>query len=323
MHVRAVPFRWFPLELTLRNVPGYQRVSLSDFRLVGRRDVFLPLGEAMWVHGATPVELWLIADHELGPLAFAVSSPAPGNRIELALGGFGEAFELGAGELRQVVVPPQRPDRRWTIKTGTLHAYRMTLRSSAGRPRVWQRDYPPAACPGWPWQPKAPDSFYVGAELLYLGSPAGLGADVYSAQWRDVVAPPRAAPGAAFVVPATVRNASRVAWRNQGGARVRLAYHWLRDTPGGGAPAMVVRDGERTELPRPLLPGEEARVELRIVAPPEPGRYLLALDPVFETVAWFSEHDPSQVLRFPVEVAAGAPAVPSPSPPAAPAPGSR
>jgi hypothetical protein len=63
---------------------------------------------------------------------------------------------------------------------------------------------------------------------------------------------------------------------------VRLSYRWLaRDG------AVVVEDGERTELPRDLPPG--GRVELRAVvrAPDAPGRYTLRLSLVQEGVAWF------------------------------------
>jgi hypothetical protein len=297
MHVRGVPFRWFPLELTLRNVPGYHRVPLGDFRIVGRRDVFLPLGERMWVHGATPVELYLIADQPLGPLAFEVASAAPGNHVELTLGSWREELDLAEGESRRLVVPAPRPTRRWTIKSGALYAYHMVARTSSGRPRVWERGYPPAVCPGWPWQAKEPDSFFAGAELVYLGAPGDLEADLYHAEWSEVKAPARAHPGETFVVRARLRNTSAVAWRNRGGARVRLSYHWL-----DGAGATVEREGERTELARPLAAGGEATVGVRVVAPARRGRYVLALDPLFETVSWFSQRNGGKMRRIAIEV---------------------
>lgn len=297
MHVRAVPFRWFPLELTLRNVPGYHRVPGDDFRLVGRRDVFLPRGEAFWIHGAVPVELYLIADRPLGPLAWNVGSVAAHNRVEVALGDWHETFELGSSESRRLVVPAQRPTRRWTIKDGTLYAYRLLVRTSAGRPQVWARELPPLACPGWPWQPKEPASFFVGAELTYLGDPAGLEADVYTAQWSEIEYPRRVRAGEPFTFHGTVRNGSRAPWRSSGGARVRLAYHWL-DARGN----VVVREGERTELSRPVAAGGVLRVEQRIVAPATPGLYYLDIDPVFESVAWFSERSGRKLKGVPIEV---------------------
>lgn len=299
MHVRGAPFRWLPLELTLRNVPGYLRVPLGDFRVVGGREAFLPQGERLWVHGATPVELYLIADRPLDEtLAFEVRSLVPDNHVTVRLGGEERELVLNGAEGQRIELHPRHASTRWTIKTGTLYAYRMTVETTAGLPRIWQREFPPNACPGWPWQAKQPDSFFVGAELLYLGSPTGLDADVFAAQWRDVVVPAEVKVNEPFTVRATVRNASQATWRNRGGARVRLAYHWrrldtklaldtkmpLRDVPFG-----VIWEGQRTELARPLAPGEEANVELRVIAPGTVGRYSLELDPVFETVAWFSE----------------------------------
>jgi hypothetical protein len=43
---------------------------------------------------------------------------------------------------------------------------------------------------------------------------------------------------------------------------------------------------------------------MTVHAPAAPGRYLLELDPVFEHVSWFSEHDPKTTLRGEVEVVA-------------------
>ena len=309
MHVRSVPFRWFPFELTLRNVPGYHRVPIDDFRAIGRRDVFLPRGETFWLHGSTPVELYLVADRPLGALAWNVGSLAPHNRIELKLGHWRDAFELGADETRRVVVPAQQPTRRWTIKDGTLYAYRLLVRASEGRPQVWERELPPVACPGWPWQPKEPDSFFVGATLTYLGAPEGLDADVYTAVWSEVDSPSRVRAGEPFTVRGKLRNGSRATWRSSGGARVRLAYHWL-DARGN----VVVREGERTDLPRPIAPGEALRVEQRVLAPPRPGLYLLDLDPVFESVAWFSERGGKKLARVRVEVLPPAHAAPAPTP---------
>ena len=293
MHVRGAPFRWLPLELTLRNVPGYLRVPLGfDLRAIGRREVFLPQGERLWVHGAVPVELYLVSDRPLAPLAFEVRSVAANNDISVELGGERRELALGAGDSQRIEFAPQHASARWTIKDGPLYAYRMAVHTTAGRPQVWQREFPPNSCPGWPWQPKEPDSFFVGAELLYLGAPGGLDADVFAAEWRDVVVPPQARAGETFVVSATVRNVSPATWRNRGGARVRLAYHWGRHRIGPGMHeeiSTVVWEGQRTDLERPLAPGEKAPVELRVVAPAAPGRYVLSLDPVFETVAWFSE----------------------------------
>jgi len=175
-------------------------------------------------------------------------------------------------------------------------------------PQIWEREFPPNTCPGWPWQPKEPDSFYTGATLSYVGDPAILQADVYHARWQRVTLPPRVAAGERFVADVALGNRSEVTWPNRGAARVRLAYHWL-DATG----ATVVREGERTELPQPVDPRTRVHVEQKIVAPAQPGRYTLVLEPLLETVSWFGDKDPGTVWRGAVEVGTpGAAAAASP-----------
>jgi len=93
----------------------------------------------------------------------------------------------------------------------------------------------------------------------------------------------------------------RVRIVNRGGATfpwgdwtpaVRPSYHWL--TPAGEE---LVRDGHRTLLSHDLAPGEAAIVSLAVVAPPEPGDYVLEVDLVHEGVRWFDCG-----LRVPVTV---------------------
>jgi hypothetical protein len=103
-------------------------------------------------------------------------------------------------------------------------------------------------------------------------------------EWLAVEPPVRLAAGEETAVPVRLRNSSAAAWEEVGGARVRLAYRWLRPD---GTPA--VAEGERTELPLPVAPGAEAAVQMGVRAPREPGSYRLVIDPVFEHVAWFSD----------------------------------
>jgi hypothetical protein len=83
---------------------------------------------------------------------------------------------------------------------------------------------------------------------------------------------------------------------------VNLAYHWL-DASG----KQIVEDGLRTPMPWPVPPGGRVSVQQKVLAPPAPGSYILELDPVFETVAWFSEKNGGKTLRIPVEVLPPAP----------------
>lgn len=74
-------------------------------------------------------------------------------------------------------------------------------------------------------------------------------------------------------------------WRSDGPNPVRVSYHWL---DGRGAD-VVELDGVRSDLTRPVGPGDTCRVLMRVVAPARPGTYCLAVDLVKEGVAWFSD----------------------------------
>jgi O-antigen biosynthesis protein len=79
-------------------------------------------------------------------------------------------------------------------------------------------------------------------------------------------------------------NTGTIPWLNFGLHPVRLSYHWRAANA-----AMAVHDGLRAGFRDPIAPGESATVELRVVAPPEPGQYELQLDLLEEGIAWFSD----------------------------------
>jgi hypothetical protein len=296
-HVRNVPFRWFPLELTLRNVPGYHRIPLGDFRMVGRRDQFLPQGETMWVRGTDPVELYLIAGAPLEKVVFQVASPAPRNRVEIELGEAEKALDTKAGEAYRVELRPEEATRVWTTKTGTIYAYRMVVHPQTGRIRHWTRELPPESCSYFASNDKVEESFFVGAELTWLGTGEALDANLYDVRWGNTVVPAQVRAGETFTVLTRLFNRSRVTWPVRSAARVGLAYHWR--TPDGRE---VVREGRRTDLPAPVPPGGRIGVRQKVDAPQQPGRYVLELDPVFETISWFSEKNGGNTFRREVEV---------------------
>jgi hypothetical protein len=102
-------------------------------------------------------------------------------------------------------------------------------------------------------------------------------------RWRGVELPElRAGASAPAVV--MLENAGTATWRSDPDAGVNLAYHWL---DGLGNP--IVWDGRRTELGRPVAPGEALRVEAGLQGPIPPGRYRLAFDLVAEGRCWFAE----------------------------------
>lgn len=283
-HARNLPLRLLPLELSLRNVPGYHSVNLGGVRVIGRTDQVLPQGERLWLQAAAPVELLLVSSQPLGASVFQLDSPAAPNRFALSMGGVahrleverpGQGFRLELGQ-KPYRVRTQRREPQWV--------YRLRFRSDRGAVREWVRYFPPVDCGQFPYNESIKESFYSGAELLYLGSPEHVAADVYALDWGLVQAPETMAPDTEALIKVELFNRSAAAWSGQGSARVKLAYHWLDE-----AGQMLERDGLRTELPGVVAPGSAIQVEARIRAPERPGIYLLELDPVFEYVAWFSE----------------------------------
>jgi len=295
-HVRNAPFRFLPLELSLRNVPGYERVQLGDVRIQGRKDVFVPQGEQMWVGGATPVELYLIGSRPIRRAVFQVTNFAPGNHVEIRMGRAREAMDFGGEETRRVRLEPGKPFRVRRQKWATFYVYRMVVKSRTGSIRHWVRQYPPNSCPAYVQDERTNENFFTGASLAYLGTGELLDSDIYELQWGNTVAPPQVRAGETFTVLTRLFNRSRFPWTAYGAARVNLAYHWL-DASG----KQIVEDGLRTPMPWPVPPGGRVSVQQKVLAPPSPGRYVLELDPVFETVAWFAQKNGGRTLRIPVE----------------------
>lgn len=121
----------------------------------------------------------------------------------------------------------------------------------------------------------------------------------YDVEYLGYDGPRVAGAGEAFRATLHLRNRS---WREWSSAvaehPVHVSYHWL-----GRRRRIEVFDGERSRLPRPLAPGEEGRVMVRLVAPSRPGWYVLAIDLVHEGVTWFSDAG-SPWLEIPFRVAA-------------------
>ena len=296
-HVRSAPYRFFPLELSLRNVPGYHRLKSGDLRLIGRKDQMLRDGDALWIRAADRVEIWMIATQPLETALFQVRSLAPNNRVRLELEEADKTLELGEKESRRIRLDPGRPGRVRSHKGGLLYVYRLVVSPEVGRARPWTRVFPPPPCPGYAFNKSIEETFPVGAEVLYLGDGAHLDADLYSLQWGEIAAPETVTAGSPFSIPVTVTNASGEPWPASGTARVKLAYHWLDEA---GEP--LIFDGRRTELTAPVTAGETLHQDQEIWAPDAPGRYVLELDLVFEHVSWFSQRNGGTTVRLPVEV---------------------
>jgi hypothetical protein len=110
------------------------------------------------------------------------------------------------------------------------------------------------------------------------------------------------------IVPVTVTftNAGDTPWpdkatadpqKKDGSYAVRLTHVWVRADE-----TRDVRAGAlRTDLPRPVPPGNSIDVPLKIRTPAEPGEYQLQIELVQELVVWFKDRG-AEGLMLPVRV---------------------
>ena len=285
-HVRNFPYPSLPLEHTLREVPGYHEARLGALKIKGRKDQFLPRAESAWILGASRAELWLRGPVPLVEPVFLVSSATPGNRVQLALEG-GETKTLEFSEQRAHRVVLSAPER----EVAESYRYQFDVTTQSGRVKGWHRQMPPNRCSYFNVNPSYEESFFVGAELTYLGEKSDLEADVWGLEWGEVESPSEVLVGETFELAVEVANRGASAWKAGGGARVRLAY-WWQDSSG------AVLEGRRTELVSQVEPDQWLSQAQTIDAPKVAGTYSLLLDPVFEWVGWFSEHDEAEAYRF-------------------------
>ena len=107
--------------------------------------------------------------------------------------------------------------------------------------------------------------------------------DPLAPQWRSwTIAPQRA--GATSSARLRLENAGGATWRSRGEAGLQLSYHWLDVRRNA-----IVWDGVRTAFARPVRPGDVVELDVEVVAPRPPGRYVLSFELVEEHCFWLSE----------------------------------
>lgn len=156
-HVRGPAFQLFPLEHSLREVPGYEGKVEGELYVTGMRDQLRAVGDKFWIQGGREVQLWVQAVEPIGELSLHFSSPVEGNGGRVGLGGESFVLELGK-EPQRVVFHPAAPtlerQTRFPMHSTTfidVYLYRVDVFVERGRPPM-------------PDQPNQP-YFYLGAEL--------------------------------------------------------------------------------------------------------------------------------------------------------------
>ncbi len=161
-HMRNAPFQLFPLELSLREIPGYEGVVQDELWFFGRKDHFRVVEGEFWFQGADPAEMWIQSAEPVRELSFEVRSLAPENAISLTVEG--AAQQLVVGRLRQrVSFAPSGPtltraerdpaDFRRLVE---VYLYRLRVVTSTGELPSWR-------------QGEGGPTLYLGAILTYAG----------------------------------------------------------------------------------------------------------------------------------------------------------
>jgi len=94
--------------------------------------------------------------------------------------------------------------------------------------------------------------------------------------------PERLRAASEVAVEVVLTNTSETLWPAVGPNPVRLTYHWLTEQG-----EMAVHDGLRTSLGNDLAHGTSVALKACVLAPLNPGTYLLQWDLVQEDVTWF------------------------------------
>jgi len=113
-------------------------------------------------------------------------------------------------------------------------------------------------------------------------------------------APREISVSAPFWLDAKVTNETNEALSSVRPYPVRLSYHWIEKM----TRQMIVFDGRRSALSPALGPNTTARYPMKVVAPNQPGEYILQATLVQEGVCWFENIHPGIVHEFAVSVVA-------------------
>lgn len=109
--------------------------------------------------------------------------------------------------------------------------------------------------------------------------------------------------GIMYDVQMHIQNTGNATWNHGGSDPVHLSYHWY-DSSGQN---VVIWDGLRTNLGQDVGPTGDVWLNARVLAPLQPGTYVLKWDVVKEGVTWFNwqQNWPTQEVTVNVQQAPG------------------
>ena len=134
------------------------------------------------------------------------------------------------------------------------------------------------------------------ARAMWERIKAGEPASRYNAEYTEVdTISDSMTEDAEYTMKVKVKNTGALTWNRNGGSPIYLGYHWIDYN----TKEIVVFDGKRSIISGDGIEiGQEAVFDLRVIAPPEPGDYILQIDLVHEGVTWFSHQGVPPLERF-------------------------
>ena len=137
--------------------------------------------------------------------------------------------------------------------------------------------------------------FLLTAVAVLVASVAGAVTAVLDLTVLEAAVPRVMVAGEPLTVRVVARNDGPETWVPEEG--FKISYHWF-DANG----EVVEWDGERSDLPASVAPGDVVRLSATVRPPERGGDYLLQWDLVHEDVAWAADVDPTPAARIPVTV---------------------
>lgn len=142
-HVRHPPFEPFPVEHSLKEIPGYHGRVQRGLWLWGRKDQMRLVGEQLWLLADRGVEVWVQSSQPLRRLEIELTSPTADHRARVRLVDSSRVVQLGPDPQR-LVFEPERPtklrrDRKRSDPQSfaDIWIYRLVFDLERGRLPAW------------------------------------------------------------------------------------------------------------------------------------------------------------------------------------------
>ncbi len=143
-HVRNPPFKLFPFEHSLPEIPGYLGLAHEGVYFSGRKDHFRVEGEEMWISGRQGNEVWLQSLEPVVELWLDVRSEVSDNNVTVRIED--SVVQINAGpESQRITLAPSRPSQvrkeraraEWS-RVFSIYLYRINIDVAKGEMPRWR-----------------------------------------------------------------------------------------------------------------------------------------------------------------------------------------